>query len=121
VTATPVRLVAAERVPHATPLQPEPLTDQFTPELSVVVGVSERVCVMVIPAFCGETETEMPEEVEIVNARFTDFVCTGTLESLTLMVRGVAPAAAVGVPVIAPVAPFSVRPAGKEPLEMDHV
>jgi hypothetical protein len=58
----------------------------------------------------------MPVEEEIVNARFTDFVCTGTLESLTLKVSGVAPAVAVGVPVIAPVEAFSIRGVGNVPL-----
>ena len=103
------------------PLQPEPLTDQFTPALSLVAGVRDRDCATVIPAFCGETETEMPVEELIVNARFTDFVCTGRLESLTLKVSEVALAVAVGVPVIAPVAAFSVRPVGNPPLEMDHM
>ena len=47
-------------MPQAAPLQPEPLTDQFTPALSAVVGVRDKVCVTVRPAFCGETETERP-------------------------------------------------------------
>jgi hypothetical protein len=57
----------------------------------------------------------------MVSARLTDFVCTGRLESLTVRVRGVALAVAVGVPVIAPVAVFSERPAANVPLETDQL
>ena len=47
-------------------------------------------------------------------------VCTGLLASLTWTVKLEAPADA-GVPVIAPLAPLSVRPAGKDPLAIDQV
>jgi hypothetical protein len=58
---------------------------------------------------------------EMVKVSIADAVWAGLLESVTVNVSGVALAGAVGVPVIAPVAAFRVRPAGKEPLEMDHV
>ena len=47
-------------------------------------------------------------------------VFAGALESLTLRVK-FAVAAAVGVPLICPLAVFSVSPAGREPAESDHV
>ena len=43
------------------------------------------------------------------------------LESLTLTVKGLALAVAVGVPVMAPVAAFSESPAGSAPMAIDHV
>jgi len=57
----------------------------------------------------------------MVSAKLIDFVYTGRLESLTVKVSGVALAVAVGVPVIAPVAAFSERPAGNVPLETDQL
>jgi len=51
----------------------------------------------------------------MVSVRFTDFVCTGLLESVTVNVSGVALTVAVGVPAIAPVVAFSERPAGNVP------
>ena len=51
-----------------------------------------------------------------VRVRFTVFETgVGVLESVTLKVTGLAVTAAVGVPVIAPVAVFNVRPSN-EPL-----
>jgi hypothetical protein len=58
---------------------------------------------------------------EIVSVRFTLLLCTGLPESFTVNVKAVAVTAAVGVPVIAPVAPFSERPAGSVPLVSVHV
>ena len=58
---------------------------------------------------------------EIVSERLTDLLCAGLLESVTLNVSAVALAAAVGVPVIAPVDVFNLRPAGSVPLVSDHV
>lgn len=52
---------------------------------------------------------------EIVNDRFTDLVCTGFPESVTVNVSAVALAVAVGVPAIAPVEAFSARPVGSVP------
>jgi hypothetical protein len=43
------------------------------------------------------------------------------LESATLKLRGVAATEAEGVPVMAPVEAFRVKPAGREPLVSDHV
>jgi hypothetical protein len=51
----------------------------------------------------------------------TDLLCVGLLESVTLKVSAVALAAAVGMPVIAPVDVFNLRPAGSVPLLRDHV
>src|ERR1017187_10813987 len=52
---------------------------------------------------------------EIVRVRSTVTECTGTAESLTLNVSGVAVMGFVGVPLISPVAAFKVRPAGNVP------
>lgn len=60
-------------------------------------------------------------DAAIVKARLTDFVCAGMLESVTVNVSAVALAAAVEVPVIAPVAAFKVRPAGRAPLVSDQL
>ena len=57
----------------------------------------------------------------IVSVRFTDLVCAGLSASTTLKVSGVAFTAAVGVPVIAPVAASNARPAGSVPAVIDHV
>lgn len=46
--------------------------------------------------------------------------CDGSEESMTLTVKVAVPVA-VGVPVIAPVAPFKLRPAGSVPSEMLQV
>ena len=53
---------------------------------------------------------------EIVRDRVADFDKAELLESVTWKVSGVALAAAVGMPVIAPVEAFSARPAGSVPL-----
>jgi hypothetical protein len=58
---------------------------------------------------------------EIVSVRFAVCVRAGLLESATLKLRGVAATAAEGVPVMAPVEAFRVKPAGREPLVSDHV
>jgi len=64
----------------------------------------------------------MPTAVEeIVNISFTDLVTGGVLESATWNVRGVLVTVCVGVPVIAPVAAFNMRPAGNVPLLSDHI
>jgi hypothetical protein len=42
-------------------------------------------------------------------------LCCGEVESVTLKVKGVAVTAAVGIPLIAPVAGFNVNPAGSVP------
>jgi hypothetical protein len=57
----------------------------------------------------------------IVSERLADLLCAGLLESVTVNVSAVALAAAVGVPVIAPVVVFSARPAGSVPFVRDHV
>ena len=48
-------------------------------------------------------------------------LCTGLLESLTLKVSATPETAAVGVPVIAPVAVFSDNPAGNVPPVSDQL
>jgi len=57
----------------------------------------------------------------MVSARVADWLCDGLLESVTEKVREVADTAVVGVPLIAPVEVFSVRPAGSVPLVKAHV
>ncbi len=49
-----------------------------------------------------------------------DAVCGGAAASCTPTVKFAVPAV-VGVPVIAPVELFSVRPAGNDPAVIDHV
>jgi hypothetical protein len=60
-------------------------------------------------------------DAEMVRVKETACVCTGLLESVTVKVRGVAFAAAVGVPVITPVPAFSDNPAGSVPAVRVHV
>jgi hypothetical protein len=57
----------------------------------------------------------------IVRERFADLLCAGLPESVTVNVSATALAVAVGVPVIAPVDAFSLRPAGSVPLVKDQV
>lgn len=56
----------------------------------------------------------------MVSVRFADWVNAGVLLSVTLNVKARFVTATVGVPVIAPVAPFSVKPAGRVPLMTVH-
>jgi hypothetical protein len=64
----------------------------------------------------------MPTEVEeIVNVSLTDLLPAGVLESATWNVRAALVTACVGVPVIAPVAAFNIRPGGKVPLVRVHI
>ncbi len=56
----------------------------------------------------------------IVSVRLVLFVEAGVPESFTMNVSGVAFAAAVGVPVMAPVDALSDRPAGSAPLVSDQ-
>jgi hypothetical protein len=58
---------------------------------------------------------------EIVSVRFAVCVRAGLLESVTLKVRGVLATDVEGVPLIAPVEAFRVKPAGRDPLVSDHV
>ncbi len=58
---------------------------------------------------------------EKVSVKLTDRVRAGLLESVTLKVSGVLVTGAVGVPVMAPVAAFRVKPAGTVPLVSDQV
>ena len=58
---------------------------------------------------------------EIVNVRFAVCVSAGLLESVTLKLRGVLATEAEGVPVMAPVEAFRVKPTGREPLVSDQV
>ena len=57
----------------------------------------------------------------IVRLSVADLVCAGLLESVAVKVSEVAVAVAVGVPLIRPVEPFRVSPAGSVPLVNDHV
>jgi hypothetical protein len=74
---------------------------------------------MTIPARIGDT-VKVIVDGEILSATFTLFVWTGTLESVTENVSGVALADAVGVPVIAPELAFNDRPAGSVPAVTDQ-
>ena len=70
----------------------------------------------------GFTATDATVGVaEIVSVRFAVCVRAGLLESETLKVRGVLTTETEGVPVMAPVEAFRVKPAGREPLVSDHV
>jgi hypothetical protein len=57
----------------------------------------------------------------IVWLRFTDLLCAGLLESVTVKVRETAFAVAVGVPLIMPLVLFRDRPTGSDPLVKAHV
>ena len=120
VTGVPLTEVVAENVPQPVPLQLEPLAAQLTPALSLVVGVIDKFCLMARPACFGESETEIANET-IVNETLTDLLWVGLLESVTVKVSEVALAVAVGVPAIAPVAAFRVRPAGSVPEVNDQL
>jgi hypothetical protein len=63
----------------------------------------------------------MASGAAIVSESETDLFWTGLLESLTLKVSGVALTAAVGVPLIVPVAAFSDSPTGNVPLVNDQL
>jgi hypothetical protein len=56
-----------------------------------------------------------------LRVKFTDRVRAGLLESVTLNVSGVLVTGAVGVPVMAPVVAFRVKPVGRVPLVSDEV
>ena len=58
---------------------------------------------------------------EIVSVRFAVCVRAKLLESVTVKVRGVPATEAEGVPVIAPVEAFRVKPAGRVPPVSDQV
>jgi hypothetical protein len=66
------------------------------------------------------TETEI-EAAEIVRLRFTERLCSGLLESVTVKVSEMPFALALGVPEIAPVDELSKRAAGRVPLVSDHL
>jgi hypothetical protein len=115
VTLAPEALALDEKLP--------PVADHETAFWDVsfaTVAETESVCVTVRPVRLGEIV--IPTEVEeTVNISFTDLLAGGVLESATWNVRAVLVTACVGVPVIAPVAAFSIRPAGNVPLVSDHV
>jgi hypothetical protein len=58
---------------------------------------------------------------KIVSVKFAVCVRAGLLESDTLKIRGVLATEAEGVPVMAPVEAFRVKPAGREPVVNDQV
>ena len=57
----------------------------------------------------------------VVSVRAALALCTGLLESVTLKLSEAPETAAVGVPVMAPVAAFRDSPAGNAPLVSDQV
>ena len=114
-TLAPEALALDEKVP--------PVADHETAFLDVslpTVAETESVCVTVRPARLGETVIPTAVE-EIVNVSLTDLLAGGVPESATWNVRGVLVTVCVGVPVIAPVEAFNVRPAGSVPLVSDHI
>jgi hypothetical protein len=93
---------------------------QVTPDESLVVAETCRVCVTVMAARAMEIATVLVPEL-IVIGRLALFVCAGLAASVTVKVTGVAAAVAVGVPEMPPVVPFSARPAGRVPLVTAHM
>ncbi len=70
----------------------------------------------------GKDEVEMTSAAaETVRVREALCVRAGLLESETLKVRGVLATEAEGVPVMAPVEAFRIKPAGRDPVVNDHV
>jgi hypothetical protein len=63
---------------------------------------------------------EPPPEGEMMIERACVAVCDGLPESVTWTLKLEVPAV-LGVPLIAPVLGFKVKPAGSEPLEIDQV
>ena len=57
----------------------------------------------------------------MVSVSVADALCAGLLESVAMKVSEVLATAVVGVPAMAPVAPFSDSPAGNVPLVSDQV
>jgi hypothetical protein len=80
-------------------------------------------CELVPPnTLVGFTVTDATVGVaEIVSVRFAVCVRAGLLESETLKVRGVLATEAEGMPVMAPLEAFRVKPAGREPVVDDQV
>ena len=114
-TLAPEALALDEKVP--------PVADHETAFLEVsfaTVAETATVCVTVRPARLGETVMLTAVE-EIVNISLTDLLPGGALESATWNVRAVLVAVCVGVPEIAPVEAFKVRPVGRVPLVSDHI
>jgi hypothetical protein len=70
----------------------------------------------------GSDVVVMPSVLEaMVSVTDATAFCAGLLESVTVKVSGVPDTAAVGVPVMAPVAVFSDNPAGNVPPVSDQV
>jgi hypothetical protein len=61
------------------------------------------------------------EAGETVRVNVAVCVRAGLLESVTLNVRGVLATEAEGVPVMAPIEAFRVKPAGRAPMVSDQV
>ena len=114
-TGTPDLLVDAESAPQAVPLQADPDAFQLIPRESLLVAVKESVWPVTIAARFGETATVIAAG-SIVAVRVTGTLCAGLLESVTVKVRALEFAVAVGVPPIVPALPFNDRPAGRDPL-----
>ena len=98
---------------------PDGLTLQVTPEKSLVVAVTSRVCPSVKAALRGETDTEIVAGLT-VRGSVTEAVSTFALESLTLKDSERRLPSAVGVPESEPLDAPKARPAGKEPPVSDH-
>jgi len=115
VTLAPEALALDEKLP--------PVADHETAFWEVsfaTVAETESVCVTASPARLGEIAISTEVE-EIVNISLADLLPGGALESATWNVRAVPVTVCVGVPVIAPVEAFNIRPVGKIPLVSDHV
>lgn len=114
-TLAPEALAFDEKVP--------PVADHETAFWDVsfaTVAETERVCVTARPPRLGEIEIPTAVE-EIVNVTLTDLLAGCAPESATWNVSGVLVTICVGVPVIAPVEAFNMRPAGSVPLVSDHI
>lgn len=94
--------------------------DHRTSKSPAVVGVmsSAHGLEVQVVAVCW---TRVKDTGAMVSARFTVWVCEGLPESVTEKVSAVAFAVAVGLPVMAAVAGFRVKPAGSEPELMAQV
>jgi hypothetical protein len=88
----------------------------------VAPPVAFRLALYAVPTWpFGNDVVVMASGAAIVSESDTDLLWTGLLESLTLKVSEVALTAAVGVPLMAPVAAFRDSPVGNVPLVSDQL
>jgi hypothetical protein len=123
-----VLLSAAVGVPLITPLEPlrerpagrVPLVmDQVNGDVPPLAASVALYATLTCP-FGRELVVIVIVAGAIVSVRFAVFVCIGFPASCTWKVSAVPVAAAVGVPVIAPVDAFKLKPVGSVPLVIDQ-